>query len=165
MKTSTSKNHPLWTALGQIGKELREPSDTFTGIGTNDQLEAFRLDTNQYAELRRIINGDGENGIKAPAFHPLYPNATLDEAMRTYLKTDHYKKNSAIVKKKGALNSEIAVDEIYSKLKQINTEFIEAGQIEWIKTQGKDKIDTQIRKKTKIRQEYQKDLESILLTN
>ena len=165
MKTSTSKNHPLWTALGQIGKELREPSDTFTGIGTSDQLEAFRLDTNQYAELRRIINGDGENGIKAPAFHPLYPNATLDEAMRTYLKTDHYKKNSAIVKKKGALNSEIAVDEIYSMLKQINTEFIEAGQIEWIKTQGKDKIDTQIRKKTKIRQEYQKDLESILLTD
>ena len=69
------------------------------------------------------------------------------------------------IKKKGALNSEIAVDEIYSMLKQINTEFIEAGQIEWIKTQGKDKIDTQIRKKTKIRQEYQKDLESILLTD
>ena len=160
MKTSTSKNHPLWTALSQIGKELREPSDTFTGIGTSDQLEAFRLDTNQYADLRNRINT-----IKAPAFHPLYPDATLDEAMRTYLKTDHYKKNSAIVKKKGALNSEIAVDEIYSKLKQINTEFIEAGQIEWIKTQGKDKIDTQIRKKTKIRQEYQKDLESILLTN
>ena len=160
MKTSTSKNHPLWTALGQIGKELREPSDTFTGIGTSDQLEAFRLDTNQYADLRNRINT-----IKAPAFHPLYPDATLDEAMRTYLKTDDYKKNSAIVKKKGALNSEIAVNEIYSRLKQINTEFIEAGQIEWIKTQGKDKIDTQIRKKTKIRQEYQKDFESILLTN
>ena len=163
MKTSTSKNHPLWTALGQIGKELREPSDTFTGIGTNDQLEAFRLDTNQYAELRRIINGEGENGIKAPDNHPDYPNATIDQAMRAYLKTDHYKKNSAIVKKRGALtgDSEIAVNEIYSKLKTINTEFIEAGQIEWIKTQTEDKIQSQFNKKRKIQEQYLEDIKSL----
>jgi hypothetical protein len=163
MKTSTSKNHPLWTALGQIGKELREPSDTFTGIGTNDQLEAFRLDTNQYAELRRIINGEGENGIKAPDNHPNYPNATIDQAMRIYLKSDHYKTNSAIVKKRGALtgDSEIAVNEIYSKLKAINTEFIEAGQIEWIKTQTEDKIQSQFNKKRKIQEQYLEDIKSL----
>ncbi len=163
MKTSTSKNHPLWTALGQIGKELREPSDTFTGIGTNDQLEAFRLDTNQYAELRRIINGEGENGIKAPDNHPDYPNATIDQAMKIYLKSNHYKTNSAIVKKRGALtgDSEIAVNEIYSKLKAINTEFIEAGQIEWIKTQTEDKIQSQFNKKRKIQEQYLEDIKSL----
>ena len=83
--------------------------------------------------------------------------------MRAYLKTDHYKKNSAIVKKRGALtgDSEIAVNEIYSKLKTINTEFIEAGQIEWIKTQTEDKIQSQFNKKRKIQEQYLEDIKSL----
>ena len=158
VKTSTSKNHPLWTAMALIGKELKEPSDTFTGVGTSKQMEAFRLDTHEYANLKQIINT-----IEAPKNHPLYPGANIDQAIRIYLKSDHYKKNSAIVKENGPLskNSQIARDEIYLKLKTINSEFINAGQLQWINSQGTDKIQLQFDKKRTIVEEYLNNIKAL----
>jgi len=158
VKTSTSKNHPLWTAMALIGKELKEPSDTFTGVGTSKQMEAFRLDTHEYADLKQIINT-----IEAPKDHPLYPGANIDQAMRNYLKSEHYKANSAIVKENGPLskNSQIARDEIYLKLKTINSEFINAGQLQWIYSQGTDKIQLQFNKKRTIVEEYLNNIKAL----
>ena len=144
--------------MALIGKELKEPSDTFTGVGTSKQMEAFRLDTHEYANLKQIINT-----IEAPKNHPLYPGANIDQAIRIYLKSDHYKKNSAIVKENGPLskNSQIARDEIYLKLKTINSEFINAGQLQWINSQGTDKIQLQFDKKRTIVEEYLNNIKAL----
>ena len=158
VKTSTSKNHPLWTAMALIGKELKEPSDTFTGVGTSKQMEAFRLDTHEYANLKQIINT-----IEAPKNHPLYPGANINQAMKIYLKSEHYRVNSTIVKENGPLskNSQIARDEIYLKLKTINSEFIKAGQLQWINSQGTDKIQLQFNKKRTIVEEYLNNIKAL----
>jgi hypothetical protein len=162
VKTSTSKNHPLWTAMALIGKELKEPSDTFTGVGTSKQMEAFRLNTQEYAELKQIINR-----IEAPKDHPLYPGANINQAMRLYLSgkilDGHYLKNSTIIKENGPLSkkSQIARDEIYLKLKTINSEFINAGQLQWISSQGTDKIQLQFNKKRTIVEEYLNNIKAL----
>ena len=150
IKTSTSKNHPLWTALGTIGKELREPSDVITGSASSKRVEPFRLTTTEYAELKEIVNTiesrDGKN---------------IDQTIREYLKSDHYKKNIALVKKNGALNEVIGVNEIYSKLQQINNAYIGAGEEEWIMRQGRERQQEQRDKKKGIINKYIEEIQSL----
>ena len=150
IKTSTSKNHPLWTALGTIGKELREPSDVITGSASSKRVEPFRLTTTEYAELKEIVNTiesrDGKN---------------IDQTIREYLKSDHYKKNIALVKKNGALNEVIGVNEIYSKLQEINNAYISAGEEEWIKKQGGERQQEQINKKKGIIDKYIEEIKAL----
>ncbi len=152
VKTSTSKNHPVFSALSIIGKELREPVDIINGSATENQIESFRLDTTEYAELRETINT-----IKSPK----YGGLNLDQALRKYLETPHYKKNIAIVEQRGALNSNIAVTEIYSKLQEINNHFIQLGENEWIRKQGTSKIQIQIQKKRNIQNQYLDELNNL----
>ena len=152
VKTSTSKNHPVFSALSIIGKELREPVDIINGSGTDKQIESFRLNTTEYAELRETVNT-----IKSQK----YGGLNLDQALRGYFKTPHYKKNIAIVEERGALNADIAVKEIYSKLQEINNHFIQLGENEWIRNQGTGKIQIQIQKKRNINNEYLNDLNNL----
>ena len=152
VKTSTSKNHPVFSALSIIGKELREPVDIINGSGTDNQIESFRLNTTEYAELRETVNT-----IKSQK----YGGLNLDQALRGYFKTPHYKKNIAIVEERGALNADIAVKEIYSKLQSINNHFILLGENEWIRNQGTGKIQIQIQKKRNINNEYLNDLNNL----
>jgi len=151
VKTSTSKGHPIFTALATIGKELREPSDVINGSATDSQIESFRLNTQQYAELRSIVN---------TITTKKYGDRTLDQTLRAYLKSDHYNNNLAIVKKRGALNADIAVKQIYSKLQEINNYYIEQGENKWIDEQGRARIKTQRQKELTIQQEYINDLQS-----
>ena len=150
VKTSTSKGHPIFTALATIGKELREPSDIVDG-DLGGEIESFRLNTQQYAELRSIVNTIKPNNSGG---------RTLDQALRAYLKTDHYNNNLAIVKKRGALNADIAVKQIYSKLQEINNYYIGEGEKEWMRKQGRARIKTQRQKELTIQQEYINDLQS-----
>ena len=156
VKRSQSKNHPIFTALATIGKELREPSDVITGSATSNQVEPFRLTTTEYAELRKTINT-----IKAPDNHPLYPGQNINDAMKTYLKSPHYKANIELVKKNGALNEVIGVKEIYSKLQAINNEFIGAGENDWIKRQGSKRQQDQINKKRDIQSKYVEEIKAL----
>ncbi len=156
VKRSQSKNHPIFTALATIGKELREPSDVITGSATSNQVEPFRLTTTEYAELRKTINT-----IKAPDNHPLYPGQNINDAMKTYLKSPHYKANIELVKKNGALNEVTGVDEIYTKLQAINNEFIGAGENDWIKRQGSKRQQDQINKKRDIQSKYVEEIKAL----
>ena len=56
VKKSTSKNNPIYTALIETGIQIREPSDVITGKATDSQIEPFKLNTIEYAELRKEIN-------------------------------------------------------------------------------------------------------------
>jgi len=154
VRNSESKNHPIFTALSKIAKTLREPSDVITGSATNSQIEPYKLTSNEYAELRNIIN----NHIPASQE---YGNNNLNSAMKLYLKSKHYKDNIAIIEQNGVKDSPIAVDKIYDKLRDINNYYIEEGENEWIRNSGSSRISEQQQKKRDTELKYLKDLQSL----
>ena len=153
VRKSQSKNHPIFSALAKIAKPLREPSDVITGSATNSKIEPYRLTSNEYAELRKIVN----NHIPATQE---YGNNNLNDALKLYLKSSHYKKNIAIVERNGVEDSPIAVDQIYDKLRDINNYYIEEGENEWIRNSGTGRIGEQVQKKRDVQQNYLKELQS-----
>jgi hypothetical protein len=153
VRKSQSKNHPIFSALAKIAKPLREPSDVITGSATNSQIEPYRLTSNEYAELRKVVN----NHIPASQE---YGNNNLNDALKLYLKSSHYKKNIAIVERNGVEDSPIAVDKIYDKLRDINNYYIEEGENEWIRNSGTGRIGEQVQKKRDVQQNYLKELQS-----
>ena len=153
VRKSQSKNHPIFSALAKIAKTLREPSDVITGSATNNQIEPYKLTSNEYAELRKVVN----NYIPASQ---KYGNNNLNDALKLYLKSSHYKKNIAIVERNGVEDSPIAVDEIYDKLRDINNYYIEEGENEWIRNSGTGRIGEQVQKKRDVQQNYLKELQS-----
>jgi hypothetical protein len=152
VRKSQSKNHPIFSALAKIGKTLREPSDVITGSATNSQIESYKLTSNEYAELRKVVN----NHIPASQE---YGNNNLNNALKLYLKSSHYKKNIAIVEQNGVEDSPIAVDQIYDKLRDINNYYIEEGENEWIRNSGKGRIEEQRQKKRDTQLKYLKNLQ------
>ena len=154
VRKSQSKNHPIFSALAKIGKTLREPSDVITGSATNSQIEPYKLTSNEYAELRKVVN----NHIPASQE---YGNNNLNDALKLYLKSSHYKKNIAIVEQNGVEDSPIAVDQIYDKLRDINNYYIEEGENEWIRNSGTGRIGEQTQKKRDTQLKYLKDLQSL----
>jgi hypothetical protein len=153
VRKSQSKNHPIFSALAKIAKPLREPSDVITGSATNSKIEPYRLTSNEYAELRKIVN----NHIPATQE---YGNNNLNDALKLYLKSSHYKKNIAIVERNGVEDSPIPVDQIYDKLRDINNYYIEEGENEWIRNSGTGRIGEQVQKKRDVQQNYLKELQS-----
>ncbi len=154
VRKSQSKNHPIFTALAKIAKPLREPSDVITGSATNSQIEPYKLTSNEYAELRKVVN----NHIPASQE---YGNNNLKDALKLYLKSSHYKKNIAIVEQNGVEDSPIAVDKIYDELRDINNYYIEEGENEWIRNSGTGRIKEQTQKKRDTQLKYLKDLQSL----
>ena len=154
VRKSQSKNHPIFSALAKIAKPLREPSDVITGSATNSQIEPYKLTSNEYAELRSVVN----NHIPASQE---YGNNNLNDALKLYLKSSHYKKNIAIVEQNGVEDSPIAVDQIYDKLRDINNYYIEEGENEWIRNSGTGRIGEQQQKKRDTQLKYLKDLQSL----
>ena len=154
VRKSQSKNHPIFSALAKIAKPLREPSDVITGSATNSQIEPYRLSANEYAELRKVVN----NHIPASQE---YGNNNLNDALKLYLNSKHYKDNIAIVEQNGVEDSPIAVDQIYDKLRDINNYYIEEGENEWIRNSGTGRIGEQRQKKRDTQLKYLKDLQSL----
>ncbi len=154
VRKSQSKNHPIFSALAKIAKPLREPSDVITGSATNSQIEPYKLTSNEYAELRKVVN----NHIPASQE---YGNNNLNDALKLYLKSSHYKKNIAIVEQNGVEDSPIAVDKIYDELRNINNYYIEEGENEWIRNSGTGRIEEQTQKKRDTQLKYLKDLQSL----
>ncbi len=152
VRKSQSKNHPIFSALAKIGKTLREPSDVITGSATNSQIEPYKLTSNEYAELRKVVN----NHIPASQE---YGNNNLNDALKLYLKSSHYKKNIAIVEQNGVEDSPIAVDQIYDELRDINNYYIEEGENEWIRNSGTGRIGEQRQKKRDTQLKYLKNLQ------
>jgi len=153
VRKSQSKNHPIFSALAKIAKPLREPSDVITGSATNSQIEPYKLTSNEYAELRKVVN----NHIPASQ---KYGNNNLNDALKVYLKSSHYKENIAIVERNGVEDSPVAVDRIYDKLRDINNYYIEEGENEWIRNSGTGRIVEQTQKKRDVQQNYLKELQS-----
>ena len=154
VRKSQSKNHPIFTSLSKIAKTLREPSDVITGSATNSQIEPYRLSANEYAELRSVGN------TYIPESQE-YGNNNLNDALKLYLKSKHYKDNIAIVEQNGVEESTIAVDKIYDKLRDINNYYIEEGENEWIRNSGTSRIGEQRQKKRDTQLKYLKDLQSL----
>ena len=154
VRKSQSKNHPIFTSLSKIAKTLREPSDVITGSATNSQIEPYRLSANEYAELRSVVNNYIPESQE-------YGNNNLNDALKLYLKSSHYKKNIAIVEQNGVEESTIAVDKIYDKLRDINNYYIEEGENEWIRNSGTSRIGEQRQKKRDTQLKYLKDLQSL----
>lgn len=153
VRKSQSKNHPIFSTLAKIAKPLREPSDVITGSATNSQIEPYKLTSNEYAELRKVVNNHIPVSQK-------YGNNNLNDALNLYLKSSHYKKNIAIVERNGVKDSPIAVDQIYDKLRDINNYYIEEGENEWIRNSGRGRIVEQAQKKRDVQQNYLKELQS-----
>ena len=154
VRKSQSKNHPIFTSLSKIAKTLREPSDVITGSATNSQIEPYRLSANEYAELRSVVNNYIPESQE-------YGNNNLNDALKLYLKSKHYKDNIAIVEQNGVEESTIAVDKIYDKLRDINNYYIEEGENEWIRNSGTSRIGEQRQKKRDTQLKYLKDLQSL----
>ena len=152
VRKSQSKNHPIFSALAKIAKPLREPSDVITGSATNSQIEPYKLTSNEYAELRKVVN----NHIPASQE---YGNNNLNDALKLYLNSKHYKDNIAIVELNGVEDSPIAVDQIYDKLRDINNYYIEEGENEWIRNSGTGRIGEQRQKKRDTQLKYLKNLQ------
>ena len=90
-----------------------------------------------------------------------YGNNNLNDALKLYLKSKHYKDNIAIVEQNGVEDSPIAVDQIYDKLRDINNYYIEEGENEWIRNSGTGRIKEQKQKKRDTQLKYLKDLQSL----
>ena len=154
VRKSQSKNHPIFSALAKIAKPLREPSDVITGSATNSQIEPYKLTSNEYAELRKVVNNHIPGSQE-------YGNNNLNDALKLYLNSKHYKDNIAIVEQNGVEDSPTAVDKIYDKLRDINNYYIEEGENEWIRNSGTGRIGEQTQKKRDTQLKYLKDLQSL----
>ena len=118
---SESKNHPIFTTLAKLGKELPEPDDVIGDLG-------IKLTTQEYAELKNTVNTIKIGGL------------TLDQKLKQYMKTKFFKTNMAIVERIGnPADAKIAVERIMNGtgqtpgLRTINNRFIEKGEFEWQK--------------------------------
>ena len=154
-KHSTSKNYKIYQALKLIGRQLPEPKDIITGGYSKQEFEPKRLNTKEYALLRRFINKHVPEGQR-------YGNKTLLQAWNQYLDSTEYKVFSKIIKNNTLTSNkgQAAAKEIYSRLYKINNYYIKSGEAEFIsQVLGESEIEKRLQKKAKIKQEFVEEIE------
>ena len=154
VKKSTSKNNPIYTALIETGIQIREPSDVITGKATDSQIEPFKLNTKEYAELRKEINTIIPESQE-------YGNKNIKEAMTAFINSKFYKDNIEVIRKNGILNSPVAVKLLTKEFNKINNYYITEGEDAWIKKQSADIRNKQRNKKLEIYNKYNEEIQKI----
>ena len=154
VKKSTSKNNPIYTAFIELGIQIREPSDVITGKATDSQVEPFKLNTKQYAELRKEIN------TIIPESQ-VYGNRNIKQAMTYFINSSFYKDNIKVIRKNGILNSPLQVKILTKEFNKINNYYITEGEDAWIRKQPAETRNKQRNKKLEIYNKYNEEIQKI----
>ena len=158
-KHSTSKNYKIYQALKLIGRQLPEPKDVITGGYSKQEFEPKKLNTKEYAVLRKFINKHIPKGEK-------YGNKTLIQAWNQYLNSKDYEVLSKAIETNGLTSEkgQIAAKEIYSQLYRRNNYYIKSGETEFfLQVLGEKEIEKRRGKKAKIKQEFFNEIENDLM--
>ena len=99
-EVSESKNDPVLSVFGKLGKGVSDPSDTITSfgrsVGEGMLIETVELDTTDMSDLQFIINTIDSKG-RLPGDRG-YNGKTIKQAMLKYMETDWFKSNFEIIK-------------------------------------------------------------------
>ena len=99
-EVSESKNDPVLSVFGKLGKGVSDPSDTITSfgrsVGEGIPIETVELDTTDMSDLQFIINTIDSKG-RLPGDRG-YNGKTIKQAMLKYMETDWFKNNFEIIK-------------------------------------------------------------------
>ena len=160
VESSETINHPVLTLQKKLGKILPEPSDKITHSNKEirDQADPYQLSGPDYDKLKNTVNTFKIDGL------------TLDQAIRGYMKTPHFKENMAIIEEaESPLDVPMAVDQIMfgdpgrdiSGLRQLNQLYIREGTDKFIEELGGKRFEEQkMQKQLRILEYYKKGKEA-----
>ena len=138
-----SQNFLVLDVQAEIGKMLPPPPDIIRGsVLPNLRSADFipkKLDRNEYNDLKKITNVI-ELKYKGK-------DMNIKEAINAEINTDYIQTRRSIIKNFGLQSEEgqKAAEEIFQTLSKINTKYIKAGMIEYMRTEMTQKdIDNRI---------------------
>ena len=162
VESSETINHPVLTLQKKLGRTLPPPSDkiTHSDKDINTQSDPLELTGPLYDDLQKQVNEFEIGGL------------TLDQALRQYMKTPHYKENMAIIEEADSpLDVPMAVDMIWfgdsnrdiKGIMSLNRLYIRKATDDFIENLSSDsevKNKARLKKQTRILEYYKKGKEA-----
>jgi len=162
VESSETINHPALTLQKKLGRTLPPPSDkvTHSDRDISTQSDPIELTGPLYDDLQKQVNEFQIDGL------------TLDQALRQYMKTPHYKENMAIIEEADSpLDVPMAVDMIWfgdssrgiKGIMSLNRLYIREATddfIENLSDESEVKNKARLKKQTRILEYYKKGKEA-----
>ena len=162
VESSETINHPALTLQKKLGRTLPPPSDkvTHSDKDINTQSDPIELTGPLYDDLQKQVNEFQIDGL------------TLDQALRQYMKTPHYKDNMAIIEEADSpLDVPMAVDMIWfgdssrgiKGIMSLNRKYIREATDDFIENLSDDsevKSKAKLKKQIRILEYYKKGKEA-----